>query len=138
VLRWITTLWFAIYSLLGPGICCCTLLASPEKPSEGASKTKKCCCSTEAVGKGSEHPRQHCPPDHCPCKRLKAEAKPLEPVSNLASPFHSSWFELLPDLSNLSASGSSLLNVHDGNPSQLCLPFVTTEALLRAFHIMRC
>jgi hypothetical protein len=81
MVQFLFTLWFAFTTLLGPGLCCCTLLSnvaaysvSQQSPTpEPARQTKKCChCEGKAnlpvpSDKSSDGP--HPPGQPCPCKQ---------------------------------------------------------------------
>lgn len=72
------TLWFAIATLLGPGVCCCTAAADSRTSSDAnlrrPAKPIKSCCSREPHTVIKEMPGQPLPekPGKCPCERGKA------------------------------------------------------------------
>jgi hypothetical protein len=139
------TFWFITYTLLGPGICCCTLSASPATSSAVAAsstkpKPRKCCCQHDKAEGKSDHAPQPCPPNGCPCKRVKADTQGINPApaSNEVSQFFRSVLNVFPEVLPTLGLQVFVWTLDAGNSSQIEQPFVTTEDLLRAFHILRC
>jgi len=77
------TLWFAITTLLGPWVCCCSL-ANPAHPTvtygqtAPTSKPTKSCCHQEAPPSGENGKPEPGKPSKCPCEHPK-------PVVSLAA-----------------------------------------------------
>src|SRR5258708_7859450 len=75
------TLWFAVSSLIGPGVCCCSWR---HLPSAGFSNTashneatpphRSCCGSDQSAKKSTDSsPPEKRAPERCPCKDWSAE-----------------------------------------------------------------
>jgi len=70
-------LWFTLATLLGPGVCCCSGVATASGSDlQPATKPIKSCCSREVhtvAKERSDGPLQE-KPGQCPCERGKAMA----------------------------------------------------------------
>ena len=145
------SLYLMLAAAAGPSFCCCTtvrladLLALPMKDARGGH-----CCAThlDAPGQKPQKPKEHHPGKpgepggpSCPCKEGDPQQTPLasldsgsKALQSRHSPQGSAEFvsfvpaalPLSPE-SNPNAPGKAVL-----------LPFLTSEDLLCAHHILRC
>jgi len=71
---------------------------------------------------------------------VKADAQPINPIvaSNEVNQFFRGVLDLFPAAQVAIDSQALVLTVDAGRPSQIQQRFVTTDELLRAFHILRC
>lgn len=73
--RFALTLWFTLTTLLGPGVCCCTVASA--KPTEAGehspTKPVKSCCrdNTPPCCPDSQHHPEPGTPAKCPCEKGK-------------------------------------------------------------------
>lgn len=83
------TLWFAITTLLGPGVCCCSFASSPHPANPAPTDVKtaptakpvKACCHQEAPPCGEQDKQEPGKPSKCPCEHDK-QAEALPPGGN--------------------------------------------------------
>src|SRR5262245_1861823 len=132
--RLLFTLWFALVSLPGPGVCCCTFLVRSFQPAPKAAPApvKSCCCPDPEPVEPTEEPPARPP---CPCKSsisptyIVTAAAPDEGGSSASEPVLVGQFvaSRLPTILVLTTQGDEVL-----------LPFHPTGELLRAHHLLRC
>ena len=135
-------------TLLGPSLCCCqassmnllAMLGVSTRESANVPANHSCCkCKTEAKP-ATDGPTENSQRQECPCKSNR-DNNPAVPATVTASLQHIAVNEALAAPTCLTIS----IAVHDAagltSPSAVLLqntPFVTTEDLLRAHHLLRC
>jgi hypothetical protein len=71
------TVWFTFSTLLGPGVCCCSLgligKSNTVSANDLSSKPAKSCCGDNLPPCNGDHGQKHDPanPSKCPCKHGK-------------------------------------------------------------------
>lgn len=147
------SLYLMLAAAVGPWLCCCTtqrLLAPLFAPSTKQASHAGCCedhqtAKSSQKHRASEHrPGDQDPPDRpsCPCQEEGSRQVTLaDPASEAAKQFQSRYsaqgaFELLavaPTALCLSAEGAP-----QTSGEGVRLPFLSTEDILHALHILRC
>ena len=152
MVRVVLTGWLILHTVVGPWLCCCTLLRSlataASAPTFQASLApeKHSCCHADpdahsAAPKGESDavsPSRHHP---CPCRQnlpdVFDKALPAPATAELSSPDH--WLRsgsaaLFVLVAQPDVVTTSLFDSSGGN----LLPFLTTQELLRTHHVLRC
>ena len=141
------TIWFTITTLLGPGLCCCSIAhfvpaIQHDSPaaSETTPETSCSCCShvttLEKVNDPPAAPHPHKAP--CPCKEKKAQLDSALPHKEAGT-----------DLLRLSASWSGWLDCFYGQAEIALVPrgtcdsrtptiLRTATARLQVLQVLRC
>jgi hypothetical protein len=140
--RLLFTLWFALVSLPGPGVCCCSLLARPFRPLPARQDAPKppaaacCCCCQEARPAVPSRSAQEAPSHHdCHCKD-SAQPASLAEAPKAGAQGVSSHTLLVPPQIGERAPGARPCQAACGG--DVLLPFHPTSELLRAHHLLRC
>lgn len=144
MMRALLTLWFAITSLVGPGLCCCAFPSTTRSAAATVTREKQAqrvCCRNESTKTAPRSTQEQAPRPSCPCKDgqgqpLIAAAAAVTNVNTTATEWldAASWLwhsATLPEWLETAAtpipgrfgSGSSFLSTHD---------------LLHVLHILRC
>jgi len=142
----LTAIWFAFYTLIGPGVCCCTLRANAAEitTSQSPSKTpRKSCCGevTEEQRSGaSDRPQHRCPPRECPCRQTKDAAQPAIKANGQFPANDSVRFSSFDSLDPFTSPDSFAASVLADRSDQRLSPhpFLTADILLNTFHRLRC
>jgi hypothetical protein len=145
MMRAFITLWFTIVSLLGPGLCCCTARAARaamhDPPATCDRPVEACphCASNAAPATPGEQPADPGRSAPCPCKQGQS-APPATTAPQSAE--LGEWLRLaVVDLAGaLPVTGAGLTPVaaDPGGPPPARAPFVSSDSLLRVFHLLRC
>lgn len=132
------TFWFTIVTLIGPGVCCCSVAVA--KPTESAhpSKTAKSCCERLADPQQMPAEPKPDPAKKCPCERVKHEA--TAPTYEIAATgviaTGSTW--LLLDASIEFGSGSSARRPPAPLGTSQSVPPAAGRTLLALHSTLRC
>lgn len=130
------TFWFTLTTLIGPGLCCCTLRAA--LPATESIQPRCSCCEVAADGH-SEKSKPDCPDqEKCPCKRGQCTTESLPPSTESTKTTTAIGLQYWLDAATMSEPfGHGALEVttlaHAPNR-----PFHSTDDLLHVFHILRC
>lgn len=139
------TLWFAVLTLAGPEICCCSLgrfVASRVSASEPKySPVRKSCCGHAAKTETPKSPVKKQSPAPCPCKEKGDQCAAIptaDPASDESRSQVSADYKitLIPVNAGLTISVVSPQEWAVARP--IALPFLTAEDFLRAMHFLRC
>lgn len=132
------TFWFTIVTLIGPGVCCCSVAVA--KPTESAhpSKPAKSCCERLAEPQQRPAEPKPDPAKKCPCERVKHEATALtnEMVTSGEIAAGSNWAFL--DPSSDVASGSAARRPPAPLGTSQSVPPAAGRTLLALHSTLRC
>ncbi|MBX7104212.1 MAG: hypothetical protein K1X57_09025 [Gemmataceae bacterium] len=131
MVRVLTTIWFTFISLLGPGVCCCTLRAAGPSPDENDPPAQRSCCCEIPVE--DDKPASPAPTHDCPCKRTREVAQASVATNLAVSPIAGYVVAPWPGDPVTTAIIANFRHLAGSRP-----PSHFTINILYACHILRC
>ena len=132
------TFWFTIVSLIGPGVCCCSVATA--KPTEAAHppKSAKSCCERLADPPQLPAEQKPEPAKKCPCERVKHEATaPTDEIAATGEIAAGSIWSLLDPSCDVGSNFAARPSPEPIGPSQ-SVPSAAGRTLLALYSTLRC
>lgn len=143
--------YLMLAAVAGPSLCCCTIVRLADLlavPMKGVCSSHCCATRRDAPGQKPQKPKKHHPGksggsggNSCPCRERARQQTPLVSLDSGPKVFQSQRFpqDSAEVLSFVPAVIPLSPEINPNAPGKtVLLPFVTSEDLLCAHHILRC